>query len=1117
MKKSTINFVLVLLLIFLLTDYSVKAEELIAIVGTSPRTNIQADMAIVKGAKANLNFVERGQIRKVLAEQKLSRSGLVRPESIIRIGRLLNADIVVLVKDDRINYKLPGNIIIFNVKNGIRLEDRLLRNNDFKRAVNEILQIIRDGLTKNESLQLNKTKFISFLPVNMLSQDEKSIRSVQLVQQNLKRDLLRQKQYLLLERDLIDLLLQEKLLNSKALDNLKSCSYAVEIEAKIVDSRNKKLLLTAYLKNSQGQIEKEVKKDYTAGKELETAKEMADTFLKIVLGEAVSRKNVVIKQNERKNEAQVFLSDSKEALNEHDYLKSFTSLKNAYMLNPGLKNEVNKLIISLLSPGSSKISQAACSREVNHEQIAKYGKFYLDLLEFYHDINGRYLSSARIINFMSMREDMKEQYRGYYDRCIIAEVNRLKQKYDYKSKPKGSKEYFENYTNYLSELFPLINVKWTCEYWLTYFASDFLEYIKEISALGPQKLSQFKYFNAHKYYSIAEVKNSAGDFMPEAYNMLIDVYEHMFNSPILEWKWVAKKQLEALRRSNGRARNRFSYYYLLIEHLKPYSVEGVLKNQDYEFIKQVAKYAVGASVKERIVCDRILGRSDTFRDYVYIDGKLNTELFTLFVKTGFNDPVRYFIRSVQTNFPYGPYNKKTYKIPQYVQYEQLLKIVERYGNKYAKLFTLGDLRMRIKYDKKRLGIENNNSGLDIFMEKNINVLTKTFFRRAPFPLIIGSLQENNIVYTLITDEHSTSTALAKTNLSDDNFKTVVGKTLSPKRGRSRWGSARRSICISPQYIVYVNNKSQLILYPKNGDKPELVTFEEGLSGRNVSNIFYANGKVYIFTDSFGIYENVRPFEVIAFDIKSRSFGVVFSAKQEKDNPFKEYSAIYLKYGAKAFFDQKTNNVIVPLFVEKGDRRKGNWRYGTIVTSLNIVSGKWKWPVIYKSGDFSATLCCIDKNIIMEYAYPTFRIIDYSKSHEAIKKIAGFYGIKQIRYENDHARIMFNILKDKDERFRAIICNGINSTFMYNKHQAVFLKQGMYLNFASHDKYKHISKHLDFDYKNKSYSIYSILDQKAFTLKLYVCEYKSPDEILKGKNKDNSITYRAKGVLYVSYR
>ena len=793
-----------------------------------------------------------------------------------------------------------------------------------------------------------------------------------------------------------------------------------------------------------------------------------------------------------RDEANTFLADSKEALNQKDYFKSFMSLKNAYMLDPKLKKEINKLIVLNKRYVGFKVSTGRCFYKKDFERIEKYGKLYLDILVFYREINGFYLASANATSFISMQKEMADLYRTYQNKCIKEEVYRLKHKYNYKNKPKGSKEYFINYTNYLSELYKWVNIYWTSEYWLTYFAPDFLNYVKEVSALDKKSRSQFKYC---AMVNRIRARNSAGDFSPKTHNMMIEICENMFNSPVLEWKWIAKIQLEALGSDSS-------------IYLKFYSVKGILKNKNYEFSKQIAKYAIGASKKDRIICNKILERcgNNTLYHYVYIDGKLNTDFFTILVKTGFHNPVRNFIKNVQTNFRYGPYNKKTYKILQYMQYEKLAKIIDLYGNKSAKLYILGNLRMRITNEKKRLGIKNNKSDFDVFLKKNVNVLTKTSGHRGPFPSIIGSLQEDNVVYTAISNWDFTSTYLAKTDLSNNNFKTIIGKALSPKLGRYSGGASRSPLCISPKYIAYVTHKSQVILYPKNGDKPEEATFE-GLSGRTVSNVFYGNGKFYILTDSFMAHENKRPFEIIAFDIKNKSFELIFSAGQEKDNPLKEYSLIYMLHG-KLFFDQKTNNVIVPLTLEKGRRSKDGWQKYNIVTSFNVVSKKWKFPEIYKSDCDPVSLYCINEDIIIERSYPSFYIIDHSKFHNAIKKIAKNYGIKQILYEKGIAKIKFKIKKTKSSRRKYTSCTGINDSVMYNHSQVMFFKQGMIMNYISYNQYQPLQKHLDFDYKNKTYSIYSILNKKTKTMKLYVGEYKSAGEMLKGKKKDNSITYRA---------
>ena len=76
---------------------------------------------------AKLALVDRSQLTKVLADQKLSLTGAVSPDQAVTVGRLVNADVLVCL--DSIPAEAGRKalaVVAFDAHNGVRLRDRLI-------------------------------------------------------------------------------------------------------------------------------------------------------------------------------------------------------------------------------------------------------------------------------------------------------------------------------------------------------------------------------------------------------------------------------------------------------------------------------------------------------------------------------------------------------------------------------------------------------------------------------------------------------------------------------------------------------------------------------------------------------------------------------------------------------------------------------------------------------------------------------------------------------------------------------------------------------------------------------------------------------------------------------
>ncbi|MCF6177416.1 MAG: hypothetical protein L3J71_16805 [Victivallaceae bacterium] len=1078
--------------LFCLLSMTVTAKDVIAILGTSQQAMNKADIVMATGTEKGLNFVERAQINKILAEQKLSLKGLVNADSIIKVGKLLRASIIAQIIDGS-GTKWSDRVIIFDVKNGIRLEDRFLTKKGFDSDVVEILATVNDSVVKHNSLKLNQVKFISFLPINLLSTDNQSVESATLAQVFFKQGLLSLKKHLLLERDLVDLLLEEKIITGTTLDKLKSCSFTVAVEAKIVDSKAKKLLFTAYLKDSKGKIRDEVEKTYMMGKERQAVVEMTKSFVKKINAENWSDKT------NRKVEAQVFLKDSRQALKSKDFTKSILSLKNAYMLAPEFKNQINPLIITnikeirkLLHDGTYNARKGKIK-----EKVEKYTNVLLRLLNYYRKINGYYLDGT-VNSYHIGYQKYRSQVIKYHHAYVLEKLSKLKQKYNYKNKPKGSKEYFKTYSKYIANLKPLVDVNWTCEYWLIYMAPELKTYIKEVLDLDDKKRSEFKYLTASREIYLYDgcFYNSDGAFNAKAFNMAIDIIQMLFHSPIVSWNILARYKMRSIRMRlssvvDGMILNHriykkgilYPYYKDILLQVNPYWLRyrfDSKRNDSNEFLKYVGVRAITAPRHEKRTLERYLNLNT--KSYIYINKKLNTELFLIYLKAGF---LSIFIDNMFEISIDGTNGK--YKIPILSQLKELKKEVDCYGDEEAKKYI--DQRIITAVARQKI-TEDARKRLEFSKVFQISetLLSDWYTNRNQ---ILGVVQEDNFIYSIL--QQTGCLALVKTDL-ENNFKTIIGKALSMKE-KYCYTDYRLLPSVSPKYIINVKLINGVVLLPKNGDKPEFIKYKE-LVGRQISASCYTNGKMYFITEK-GHFNSKRPLEIIEFDLKSKSFKIMFSASQEKNNPFKKDSSKLFMLGNKISFDQE-GNLILPLSYDPVAQRTALWKF-------NLISSGW--TALYTTR-YYGIYSCIKNDFFTEATQTVFRILDFSKTKSKIKNFAKINNFKTIKVNNGYYSLSLNMKKKSGTAvYNPALLKyntNIGATYMnldganlWDRDSIVFLKPRMLVKFWKK------TNHLIFTYKGKQYSVFS-KNEKGGDFKLYLGAFKSNKHLEKYVTEENSI-------------
>ena len=124
-----------------------------ALVGTD-KTEILTNALTLAEAKLSqvpgVRLLERQNIDRVLAEQKLNLSGLIATEQVLTLSKLLAVDLFAVVEVNADKKELSG-LVIFEAGTGVRLWDAALPSGDLDQSVTAIVDALGTARTKRRA------------------------------------------------------------------------------------------------------------------------------------------------------------------------------------------------------------------------------------------------------------------------------------------------------------------------------------------------------------------------------------------------------------------------------------------------------------------------------------------------------------------------------------------------------------------------------------------------------------------------------------------------------------------------------------------------------------------------------------------------------------------------------------------------------------------------------------------------------------------------------------------------------------------------------------------------------------------------------------------------------
>ena len=127
----------------------------------SPETKALLDLATAElSQNEDVHLLERADVQRVLAEQKLSQTGLASDRQALALGKILKADLFLAIETD-VGEKWAFAAIAFDAKTGVRLRESPLSPN-IDKASQQLTEFVKASVRKRRQIG-RESKAIGFV------------------------------------------------------------------------------------------------------------------------------------------------------------------------------------------------------------------------------------------------------------------------------------------------------------------------------------------------------------------------------------------------------------------------------------------------------------------------------------------------------------------------------------------------------------------------------------------------------------------------------------------------------------------------------------------------------------------------------------------------------------------------------------------------------------------------------------------------------------------------------------------------------------------------------------------------------------------------------------------
>jgi hypothetical protein len=330
----------------------------------SPETDQILDLAEAElGSQAELELLDRKNVVKVLAEQKLALSGLVDPDQAVKAGKLLNVDLFAIVETDpeidptnKNKKKRVLGLSALDSRTGVRLWDATLAPGDARETAAQIAAAAKGAAAKFQAGGKD-LRTVGLLTVRNADLPRSMDSTIQAISRILERNLLRTPGVAVVERERLRAIVQERNLPTKEAPPPILASLSL-IELEISRGPEKGLQAQARLTDNAG---KEVALVKAAAAEPAA---LADALLPELL-KALHVRNAGAALD-RRREADRYFAESWGYWRHREYARSASAAEAVHALDPEnnyrlkwLFDRLAEAAVELIDPGQQQFAGPA--------------------------------------------------------------------------------------------------------------------------------------------------------------------------------------------------------------------------------------------------------------------------------------------------------------------------------------------------------------------------------------------------------------------------------------------------------------------------------------------------------------------------------------------------------------------------------------------------------------------------------------------------------------------------------------------------------------------------------------------------------------------------------------
>ncbi len=851
------NFLLLSAVVNLYGAEKIPPPEIkVAIVAQDVKGEFLTDPVTAELSGRNVICVERAEIKKVLAEQKLSASGLVDPANIVKCCQLLKVDLFTVIVCSP-KTQAPAEVIVFDTKLGIRLADICLPEK-FYAQVKLTADTVTAAIARQQQLNAGKLKLISFMPLNLIALNGKEADSARLAELVLMRRLGQNQSILLLERSQLDFLLKERSLHPDNDNQLLAGSLFIQLEPELSGDKVKPLTMKLFAKDITGKVYFSLRETYAIDGEVKAAEHLAAETSR-QLGTTVVTGNF-----DRKSEADKYISECNIAQANGMYERASRMARNAYVLNPDFRYELIRIEAEIAhaylsgSDFGGDIPPEAAEAGVGHAE------FLLGIEGNSEEIE------SRILTIMYDLAGI----RNYY--CDTTFPPQLKARITELRKQAGStwlKRYNRQYK-------PVTEVNSAMDMQNIIQHLDAIKTIVDISKdydIGDKyglPLKELYVANIDRFYT--------PDMFLEAYGIksfepwqssktprLAELYRAMQKTKVSYFKIIGTIFLHGIDSSGSR--NDHSYTNFIVGIID----KDQISDQQWESIISYLNidYIPGIPCKDGVrLCRSIYKKKGLkYAHFGRINYNVDSDAWEIYT----------FLKEIEADAR----NDK--------------KLTDAARNEIITCTETFSRVLKRSFPKLQISVQDPPKRNNVF-RRLFSLVTEEFEQFSSFA---QPLYDSKNIY--VAKMNRAERFLYRVS-PEHGFSQQAGvKILRGDEQVDSYVTDKYFACLSEKYYITATTVG-LFLFPLNLSTPEYVPLKE-FKDFNCYGIASLSDKVYISYDG-SVYERKTPLFLVEYDLQKKSYSVIYSSNQSENNPFVNCD---LHRFSRMYADTIRNRLIVP--------------------------------------------------------------------------------------------------------------------------------------------------------------------------------------------------------------